>query len=79
MKLARGHTGRNESIRGLIVEKCGDQSARMRDTPQAIKPHRFDGLTDGEGPPCRVLFGRLGENLANAEFIAHASDQAEVV
>jgi hypothetical protein len=49
------------------------------DKPQAIEHHGFDRLTYGEVPHCRVLLGRLIEDVAKAEFSEHTSDEAEVV
>jgi hypothetical protein len=79
MEWCRGNAGRNASIRRRSVEESGNQSARVIDTPQAIEPHGFDRLTSGEVPHCRMLLGRLLEDVANAECIAHPSDEAEVV
>ena len=77
--LCGGDPGRNALGRGRIVKEPGNQGERLVDTPQAIAHHRFDGLTDGEVPHCRVLVRRLSEDVANAECVAHASDKAEVV
>jgi hypothetical protein len=49
------------------------------DKPQAIEHHRFDGLPDGEVPHFRVVVGGAVENVANAEFLEHARDKAEMV
>jgi hypothetical protein len=49
------------------------------DKPQAIQHHRFDGLTHREVSHFRVLVGRLIEDVANGEFVEHASDKAKVV
>jgi hypothetical protein len=49
------------------------------DKSQPIEHHRFDGFPDGEVPQFRVLAGRLIEDIANAEFLKHASDKAEMV
>ena len=46
---------------------------------EAIEHHRFDGITGGEVPHFRVLLGGLVNDVANAEFVEHASDEAEVV
>jgi len=73
MERSSGTTGRKASIRGLMVEAWGDERARLRDTPPAMKPQRWDGLPDGEVPPCRVVFGRLVETLAHAACSAQAS------
>jgi hypothetical protein len=46
---------------------------------QAIEHQRFDGCPDREVPHCRVLGRRLSEDVAKPEFVAQASDKAEVV
>jgi hypothetical protein len=49
------------------------------DTPQSIEHHRFDGFTYGEVPQFRVLWRGVVDDVANADFVEHASDKAEVV
>jgi hypothetical protein len=49
------------------------------DKPQAIEHHGFDGLSHREVPHFRVVVGGVIEDVANAEFIEHASDKAEMV
>jgi hypothetical protein len=61
------------------VEASGDQVEGLIDTPQTIEHHGFDGFTDSEVAHCRVLLGRLIEDLAHTEFVEHASDKAKVV
>ncbi len=78
-ELFRGNAGRKKAIRGLIVEESGDQIQGVIDKPKPIESHGFDRLTYGEVPHFRVVFGRLIEDVTNAEFIEHASDKAEVV
>jgi hypothetical protein len=41
--------------------------------------HRFDAFTHGEIPHFRVLLHGLLDNVANAEFVEHASHKAEVI
>ena len=50
----------------------------MIDTSQSIQYHRLDGFTRREIAYFRVLVGSLVNDIANAEFIEHACDQAEV-
>jgi hypothetical protein len=79
IELLRGHAGRHELVGGLIMKESGDQVERLIDKSQAIAHHGFDGFTHGEVAHFRVLWGRLIDALAYAEFVAHASDKAEVV
>ena len=51
----------------------------MVDKPKTITHYRFDGLTHREIPHFWVLLGGVIEDIANGEFVKHASDQAEVV
>jgi hypothetical protein len=75
----RSHTRRHEPIGGCIREEPGDEGEGLIDTSQPIEHHRLDGLTPREVPQCRGLLGRLIEDIANGEFVEHASDKAEVV
>jgi hypothetical protein len=61
------------------VEEPGNQVEGLIDKPQAIEHHRFDRLPHGEIPQFRVLLGGLINHVANAEFIEHARDKAEVI
>jgi len=79
VELFGGNAGRNEAGGGLILEEPGDKIEGLIDKPQAIEHHRFDSLTYREVPHFWVLVGGLIEDVANAEFIEHASDKAEVV
>ena len=79
VELCRSHTRRNEPIGGFILEEPGDEVEGLIDKSQPIEHHRFDGLTHREVPQFRVLLGRLIEDIANGEFVEHASDKAEVV
>ena len=60
-----------------MVEEPGNQVKGWSEKPQAIAPHRVDRLTHGEVPPFRVVVGRVIAHVANAECVAHASDEAE--
>jgi hypothetical protein len=79
VELVGGNAGRKKSEGGLILEEPGDEGEGLVDKPQAIEPHRFDGLTRGEVPHFRVVLGRAIDDVANAELVEHASDKAEVV
>ena len=79
VELCGGNAGRNASGGGRILAEPRDEGERLIDKPQAIEHHRFDGFTHGEVPHFRVLLGRAIEDVANAEFVEHASDKAEVV
>jgi hypothetical protein len=75
----RSHTRRNAARGGCILTEPGDEGEGVMDKPHTIAPHRFDGLTDREVPPCRVVVGGVSEDVAHGECVAHASDKAEVV
>jgi hypothetical protein len=79
VELCGGNAGRNTPVGGLMLEEPRDQGECVIDQSQAIEHHGFDGFTHGEVPPCRVLVGRLIEDIAKTEFVEHASDKAEVV
>jgi hypothetical protein len=79
VELFGGNAGRNKPVGGLILEEPRDQGECVIDKSQAIEHHGFDGFTHGEVPHFRVLVGRLIEDIANTEFVEHASDKAEVV
>ncbi len=79
MKSFGSDAGRNESRGWLMVEEPGDQGERLIDKPQAIEHHRFDGFPHREGPHFWVLVGSMVEDLANAEFVKHSSDEAKVI
>jgi hypothetical protein len=72
-------TRRNQSVCGLMLEEPGHEIQGLINKSEPIEHHRFDGFADGEVPHLWVVVGRLIENGANAEFVEHASDQAEVV
>ena len=44
-----------------------------------MAPQGFDGFTPAEVAPVRVVWRRLSAALAQAAFVAHARDKAEVV
>lgn len=79
VELGGGDAGRNASRGGFILKESGDQGKRLVDKPQAIEHHRFDRLPYCEITHCWILVGGLIEDVANAEFIEHASNKAEVV
>ena len=79
VELCGGNAGRNASGGGRMLEEPRDEGERVMEKPQAIAHHRFDGFTPGEVPHFRVLLGRAIEDVAKAEFVAHASAKAEVV
>jgi hypothetical protein len=79
VELFGDHAGGNQARGGLILKKPGDKVERLIDSPQAIEHHRFDGFPDSEVPHFRILVGGVIEDVANAEFVEHASDKAEVV
>ena len=61
------------------MEEPGNQVKGLTHKPQAIKPHRFDGFTDGEVSHLWVVLGRLIDDVPNAQFVKHAGDKASVV
>jgi hypothetical protein len=61
------------------LEKPRDEVERLSAKPQAVEYHRFHGFTYREVPHFRVVVGGVVENVANAEFVEHASDKAEMV
>jgi hypothetical protein len=79
VQLLGGHTGREESGGGLILEKPGDEVERLSDTPQAIEPHRVDRFTSREVPQFRGLLRGLSHDIANAECVKQARHTAEMV
>jgi hypothetical protein len=79
VELRGSNTGRNEAVGGFILEKPGDEVERLLNTPQAIEHHRFDGFPDSEVPQFRVLVGGSVDDVAQAEFVEHASHKTEVV
>jgi hypothetical protein len=73
VELPGSHAGRNQSGGRLVLEEARHEGERLVDTPQFIEPHRFDRFTHGEVPQFRILLGGLVDNVANAEFVEHAS------
>ena len=62
-----------------MLEESGDQIERLIDEPQAIEHHRFDGFPYSKVLHFGVVVGGVVKDVANAEFVEHASDKAEVV
>jgi hypothetical protein len=79
VELCGSNTGRNEAVGGFILEKPRDEVERLINKPQAIEHHRFDGFPHGEVPHFRVLLRGSVDDVAQAEFVEHASHKAEVV
>jgi hypothetical protein len=79
VELVGGHAGRDASVGGLMRAEAGAQVARLMDTPQAIQHHRVDRFPHREVPPCGVLWGGLGNHVAKAQGIAHASHKAAMI
>jgi hypothetical protein len=73
------NAGRQESGGGLLREAPGDEGERGMAHPQAIEPQRCDGFPHGAVSPCRVLAGRLVDDVAHAKCVEQACDQAEVI
>jgi hypothetical protein len=71
--------GRKEAVGGLSPKEAGHQVERLRDTLQAIEPHRFDRFPYREVLRLRILLGSLADDVANAEFVEYASHTAEVI
>jgi hypothetical protein len=57
----------------------GDEVERVMHTPQAMAYPRVGRFTHGEVPHGRVLWRGLIDDVAQAECVEPASDQAEVV
>ena len=79
IELGGDHAGRHEAGSGLMLEDPGDEVERLIDQSPAIEHHGFDSFPDGEVAHFRVLLGRLVNDIANAKFVKHARDEAEVI
>jgi hypothetical protein len=79
VELGRGDAGRNEAGGGLMLEEPRDKVEGVMHTPQTIEHHGFDGFPSCEVPHCRMLLGGAINDVPDAEFVAHASDKAEVI
>ena len=79
VEVVGGHAGGNESGGGLMLEEPGDEVEGVIDKPQAIEHHCFDGFANGQVAHCRVLVCRVVQDLANAEFINHPGDKAQMI
>ena len=77
--LCGGNTGRHEARGGLVLAAPGDEGERLVDNPQASEHHGFDGLPSREVAPFRVLVGGVIADVADAEFVEHARNKAEVI
>ena len=79
IELFRTNAGRNQSRGGLVVKEPGHQVEGLIDKAQSIEHHGLACFTCGQVSHFRVLLGGLIDDVANAEFIEHASDKAEMV
>jgi hypothetical protein len=77
--LAREPAGRHEAGGGLRRAAPGDAVARWRDPSQAMAHHGVARCPDGEVAPCRVVVGRLVHDIAQAQVVQPAGDEAEVI
>jgi hypothetical protein len=62
-----------------VLEEARHEGERLMEKPQAIEHPRFDGCPHCEVAPFRVLVGGLVDNVANTEFVKHASHQPEMI
>jgi hypothetical protein len=76
VELLGGHARRNEAVGGFVLEKQGDQIEGLIDKAQTVEDHGFDGFSHGQVSRLRVFLGRLIQDVADAQFVEHASDQA---
>jgi hypothetical protein len=73
------YPGSHQSLGRLVAEELGHQVQAPVGEARAVEDHRFEGLTDADLALGEVLRDHLIDQLANAEFIEHPRDQAEVL
>src|ERR671933_2153472 len=79
VELRRSNAERNQAGGRLVLEEARYEVKRLVDKPQAIEHHRFDGFPHREVAHFRILVGGLVDNIANTEFIKHASHKSEMI
>jgi len=79
IEMARLNAWSNETRERLILEKMGDEVELLVDKAEAVEHHGFDGMAGGHNPHFRILLRCLINNLRDAEFFKHASDQTQMI
>jgi hypothetical protein len=79
VELVGGNARGNQSRGGLVVKELGHQVEGLIDKAQSIEHHGLNRFPCGQVSHFRVLLGGLIDDIANAEFVEHASDKAEMV
>ena len=62
-----------------MLKKYGDEAEWLVHTPQPIELHGFDGIAKRHDPRLSVLLSGSIHDITTAKFVAHPSDEAEMI
>jgi hypothetical protein len=71
--------GCQESRYRFILEKPWDQIELLVHKAEAVEDHRFHSIARGHDPRFWLVSGGSVNDLANAEFIKHRRNKAQMV